>query len=326
MKKVVSFMLSWSLCLVMTISAMAASVEVVDTVEGGNNLTVTISDVISQETLKDAEGKDVTLYTIAPDTTLTSVYHGDQSPELYGFTLTPAKREDDKIFVEQNPSDGRQSVVLRGNVAIADSEDAGYWYLGVKYKDSEIKGYFVCVSGDYEAPVTSTGFTDVAADAYYSGAVSWAVEKGITSGTTATTFSPNNTCTKAQILTFLWRANGSPEPGIENCFEDVAENAYYYKAAVWAYEKGLIMDRWFEGNTPCTRIETVTYLWTLAGRPVGSSAASFTDLSDEAESVQAVAWAVEKGITAGTSATTFSPNATCTRGQIVTFLNRAMAL
>ncbi len=168
-------------------------------------------------------------------------------------------------------------------------------------------------------------FSDVPSDAYYADAVKWAVDKGVTAGTTATTFSPNNTCTKAQILTFLWRATGSPEPGIPNCFEDVDESAYYYKAAVWAYENGMIADRWFGGDTPCTRIETVTYLWTLAGQPAADSTVAFTDLPDDADSIQAVAWAVEKGVTAGTSATAFTPDATCTRGQIVTFLYRDMA-
>ena len=185
--------------------------------------------------------------------------------------------------------------------------------------------YVYVTGGSEDSATTATGFSDVAANAYYADAVKWAVDKGVTAGTTATTFSPNNTCTKAQILTFLWRASGSPEPSIPNCFEDVDESAYYYKAAVWACENGMIADRWLGGNAPCTRIETVTYLWTLAGQPAADNTLSFTDLPDDADSIQAVAWAVEKGVTAGTSATTFTPDATCTRGQIVTFLYRDMA-
>lgn len=163
-------------------------------------------------------------------------------------------------------------------------------------------------------------FADVKADAYYAGAVKWAVEKGITAGTTATTFSPNNTCTTAQILTFLWRANGSPAPTGNNAA--VPAGQYYTDAANWALEKGLTDN--FSADTPATRAATVTYLWKLAGKPA-AEAAAFTDVDAGAEYAQAVAWAVKKGVTAGTSATTFAPDNTCTRGQIVTFLYRDLA-
>lgn len=168
-------------------------------------------------------------------------------------------------------------------------------------------------------------FTDVAASAYYAAPVAWAVEKGITTGTTETTFSPNNTCTTAQILTFLWRANGSPEPTSKtNAFTDIKESDYYYKAALWAKEKGIVSGTTFNGNTPCTRAATVTYLWKLAGSP-SAALTSFNDVPSTAKYSQAVAWAVKQGITSGTTATTFSPDQTCTRGQIVTFLYRAFA-
>jgi len=166
-------------------------------------------------------------------------------------------------------------------------------------------------------------FTDVADNAFYAEPVAWAVEKNITSGTTATTFSPDETCTKAQILSFLWRAKGSPEPiSKTNPFSDIKTSDYFYKAALWAKEKGLVSGTAFGGNTPCTRSATVTYLWKLAGSPSASSSA-FTDVPQTEKYAQAVAWAVQQGITSGTSATTFSPDATCTRGQIVTFLYRA---
>lgn len=173
-------------------------------------------------------------------------------------------------------------------------------------------------------PDTVGGFSDVRADVYYADAVLWAVENGITSGTSATTFSPNNTCTTAQILTFLWRANGSPVVSGDNPFSDVSTGAYYYQAALWAREKGLISGSAFNGDTPCTRAATVTYLWKLAGQP-SAGASGFTDVPSSASYAQAVAWAVREGITSGTSASTFSPNNTCTRAQIVTFLYRAMA-
>ena len=172
------------------------------------------------------------------------------------------------------------------------------------------------------AQANKAPFVDVSADAYYNAPVRWAVEKGITSGTSATTFSPDTTCSTAQILTFLWRANGAPEPAISNPFTDVPNDAYYTKAAVWAYEKGLVSGSRFGGDTPCTRASAVTYLWKLASRPAGGSA-SFTDVSGQAPYAQAVAWAVKEGITSGTSATTFSPDLICSRGQIVTFLYRS---
>ncbi len=174
------------------------------------------------------------------------------------------------------------------------------------------------------APAASTGFTDVAADAYYADSVKWAVEKNITSGTSTTTFSPSNTCTNAQILTFLWRAYGQPEPSVSNPFSNSIPEAYA-KAAVWAYEKGMVSGTAFDVNQPCTRAMAAAYLWQAAGSPAPSAAASFTDVSASASYAQAVAWALEKGITTGTSANTFSPDDICNRGQIVTFLYRNLA-
>lgn len=168
------------------------------------------------------------------------------------------------------------------------------------------------------------GFNDVFETDYCADAVLWAVEKGITGGSTSTTFSPGAACTRSHILTFLWRSQGKPEPSIQNPFSDVSANDYYYKAALWANEKGLVSGSTFGGDTPCTRAATMTYLWKLAGSPAASPAA-FTDVPADADYAQAVAWAVTEGITGGTSASTFSPLNVCTRGQIVTFLYRAFA-
>ena len=171
---------------------------------------------------------------------------------------------------------------------------------------------------------TVGGFTDVKSNDYFADAVLWAVEKKITSGTSATTFSPGATCSKAQILTFLWRANGSPESTAANPFTDIKTTDYYYRAALWATEKGLVSGSTFGANTDCTRAMTVEYLWKVAGSPTPSAKASFTDVPANADYAQAVAWAVENKITSGTGGGNFSPAATCTRGQIVTFLYRAM--
>lgn len=168
-------------------------------------------------------------------------------------------------------------------------------------------------------------FTDVPETAYFAAPVKWAVEQGITLGTTDTTFSPYNTCSKGQILTFLWRGNGSPEPTAENPFTDVNESNYFYKAALWASEKGMVTGTEFAASTPCTRAMTMEYMWKAAGSPAPAKAAAFTDVASDASYAGAVAWAVEQGITTGTTDTTFTPANTCTRGQIATFLYRGQA-
>ena len=172
-------------------------------------------------------------------------------------------------------------------------------------------------------PQIST-FADVPTNAWFASAVQWAVERGITTGTSATTFSPDNTCTKAQIITFLWRAVGSPKIDGFNQFTDVKESDYFYHAALWASSKGMVSGNRFEPDALCTRSATVVYLWKNAGSPQASYEGNFTDVSWGTDYATAVAWAVSNGVTSGTSETTFSPNTTCTRGQIVTFLQRAL--
>lgn len=175
-------------------------------------------------------------------------------------------------------------------------------------------------------PVSTVGgFTDVKTSDYYADAVQWAVEKKITSGTSDTTFSPGATCNQSQILSFLWRASGSPEPAAANPFTDIKATDYFYKAALWAAEKGMVSGSTFGANTPCTRASTMEYMWKAAGSPAASYSGNFDDVSSSANYAQAVAWAVENQVTAGTSKTTFGPDSTCTRGQIVTFLHRAFA-
>lgn len=164
-------------------------------------------------------------------------------------------------------------------------------------------------------------FIDVLPNSYYFDAVNWAVKQSITTGTSSNTFSPNDTCTTGQIITFLWRAQGSPMPSIQNPFSDVKTSDYYYNAAIWAYQNGLIDGKTFNGNTPCTRSQTVTYLWKLSGKPL-SGEVNFNDVPENADYAEAVSWAVDAGITSGTSETTFSPDNICNRANIVTFLYR----
>lgn len=169
-------------------------------------------------------------------------------------------------------------------------------------------------------------FTDVAEGAYYYDAVAWAVQNGITNGTSATTFGPDVSCTRAQMVTFLWRAAGSPEPTTaNNPFTDVQAGSYYYDAVLWAVEQGITSGTsatTFAPDATVTRAQTVTFLWRQAGAPVVNYAMSFTDVDANAYYGEAVRWAVSEGVTSGTSATTFSPDMDCTRAQIVTFLYR----
>ena len=170
-------------------------------------------------------------------------------------------------------------------------------------------------------------FVDVKEGAYYYDAVLWAVEQKITSGTSATTFSPDASCTRAQMVTFLWRAAGSPkvENG-KNPFADVKADAYYYDAVLWAVEKGVTSGTsatTFSPDATVTRGQTVTFLYRNAGSPEVSGTMPFADVEAGAYYAKAVQWAVQQKITTGTSETTFSPMSDCTRGQIVTFLYRA---
>ena len=169
-------------------------------------------------------------------------------------------------------------------------------------------------------------FVDVATGSYYEDAVDWAVENGITKGTTATTFSPNATCTRAQAVTFLWRAAGSPEPETRAMpFTDIPVGSYYYDAVLWAVENGITKgtsDTTFTPNMTCTRAQIVAFLWRSEKSPAAGTANPFADVKSTAYYADAVLWAVKENITKGTTNTTFSPDADCTRAQIVTFLWR----
>ena len=179
----------------------------------------------------------------------------------------------------------------------------------------------------------SMTFTDVNLSDYFYDAVQWALDNNITSGTSATTFSPNMTCSRAHIITFLWAAAGKTDSMGLNWFVDVDQYSWYYKAVCWAQDNPLPADgaitpssfnAKFYPNDPCSRAMAVEFMWRYAGQPeYDTSNLPFTDVKPTDSYAQAVAWALDNGITSGTSATTFSPNATCIRGQISTFLYKA---
>ena len=238
-----------------------------------------------------------------------------------------------------------EAAVGGSTVTITVKPDSGYTLGGITVTDSEGNELsltdngngaytFTMPSGKVEIHVTFTEdgslnpFQDVPDDAYYFEAVNWAVANNVTNGTSETTFSPNVGCTRAQVVTFLWRAAGQPEPTEgTNPFTDVKEGTYYYKAVLWAVEKGITngtSETTFDPDETCTRGQIVTFLWRREGKPAPTGANNpFADVKPSAYFGSAVLWAVETGITNGTSETTFEPNEDCTRAQVVTFLWRA---
>ena len=188
----------------------------------------------------------------------------------------------------------------------------------------------VTVSAAFKAaaPASENPFTDVPSGAYYEDAVVWAVKKGITSGTSATTFSPDGSCTRAQAVTFLWRAAGSPEPkSAAMPFTDVPAGSYFEKAVLWAVENRITKgtsDTTFGPDASCTRAQIVTFLWRAGGSPAVSGNSAFSDVAADAYYAAAVAWAEKNGVTGGIGGGLFGSDNTCTRAQIVTFLHRAM--
>ena len=239
------------------------------------------------------------------------------------------------------------SISPSGNVSVREGRDQtftitpdkGYAVANVKIDGKSIgavKSYtFENVSRTHTIEVIfmkangnpQTGvFVDVATGSYYEDAVDWAVENGITQGTDDTHFSPDGICTRAQAVTFLWRAAGSPKPETRTMpFTDVPVGSYYYDAVLWAVENGITKgtsDTTFSPNMICSRAQIVTFLWRSEKSPAAGTANPFADVKSTAYYADAVLWAVKENITKGTTSTTFSPNADCTRAQIVTFLWR----
>jgi|GEM_PF-928659 len=184
----------------------------------------------------------------------------------------------------------------------------------------------VTIKASFVEEASEQIFKDVPANAYYYEAVKWAQEKGITGGIGNGLFGPNDPCTRGQIVTFLWRAAGSPEPETRAMpFTDIPVGSYYYDAVLWAVENDITKgtsDTTFSPNMTCTRAQIVAFLWRSEKSPAAGTANPFADVKSTAYYADAVLWAVKENITKGTTSTTFSPNADCTRAQIVTFLWR----
>ena len=251
------------------------------------------------------------------DVSAPSVKHGD-------VTVSPkTASKGDTVTITVKPDSGYELDTLTvkdasgSKIKVKDKGDGKFTFTMPASK--------VTVSAEF-AEIETLDFADVSTDAYYYEAVKWAAKKGITGGTGDGTFNPNGFCTRAHIVTFLWRAAGSPEPKSTVSFADVPAGSYYAKAVAWAVENGITLgtgDGTFSPNATCTRAQSVTFLYRALGT-APTTVNGFTDVTADAFYADAVAWAVESGVTNGTSASTFSPNNGCTRAQIVTFLYRTM--
>ena len=232
----------------------------------------------------------------------------------------------DRVTVTVKPDEGYEL----GSLTITDSKGNELPLTD----QGDGKFTFIMPAGKVEVKATFTEevkispFQDVSTDAYYYEAVKWAQKKGITGGIGDGLFGPNQPCTRAQIVTFLWRAAGSPEPeGTAAGMTDVAAGSYYEKAVAWAIENGITTgtaDGKFSPNAPCTRAQSMTFLF-RASKASADGAPAFSDVAADAYYAEAVKWATDNGITNGTTSSTFSPGSGCTRAQIVTFLWRLYA-
>lgn len=251
------------------------------------------------------------------DVSAPSVKHGD-------VTVSPkSASKGDTVTITVKPDSGYELDTLTvkdasgSKIKVKDKGDGKFTFTMPASK--------VTVSAEF-AEIETLDFADVSTDAYYYEAVKWAAKKGITGGTGDGTFNPNGACTRAHIVTFLWRAAGSPEPKSTVSFADVPAGSYYAKAVAWAVENGITLgtgDGTFSPNATCTRAQSVTFLYRALGT-APTTVNGFTDVTADAFYADAVAWAVESGVTNGTTDSTFSPNNGCTRAQIVTFLYRTM--
>ena len=250
------------------------------------------------------------------DVSAPSVKHGD-------VTVSPKNAsKGDTVTITVKPDSGYELDTLTvkdasgSKIKVKDKGDGKFTFTMPASK--------VTVSAEF-AEIETLDFADVSTDAYYYEAVKWAAKKGITGGIGNGLFGPNQPCTRAQIVTFLWRAAGSPEPKAMSSFADVSTDAYYAKAVAWAVENGITTgtgDGKFSPDATCTRAQSVTFLFRAIGKLVDSKA-EFSDVLTDSYYANAVAWAVENGVTNGIGDGLFGPDNSCTRAQIVTFLYRA---
>lgn len=292
---------------------------------------------------KWTEDKDDSIYGQSKNVDLGIIAEGGSTSATVGFTGTIAldRAESDHNYftadisgmtVTITPVDGLKPGTYNDTIYVYTKTGATH-FIYVTLTVTEKSADADQPQGDLPfwlpAAIGSNPFSDVAGGAYYNEAVRWAVKNGIASGTDAKHFSPDAACTRGQAVTFLWRAAGCPAPALaENPFADVKSTDYCYDAVLWAVQTGVAKGTsasTFSPDAPCTRGQIVTFLYRAAGSPSGYANSGYTDVPETSYCAAPVAWAVALRVTSGTSAITFSPDALCTRAQIVTFLYRANA-
>ena len=320
-----------------TLNPAAGKLDLVD--DTGNVLPDTTA-VAANTTYKWRFTPDDTNYEVLTDSI--ELYHRSSSTgtdvATYPITVKNAKNGDvtasrktaskgDTVTVTVKPDKG----YVLDTLTVLDGKDKE-----IRLTEKKGKYSFTMPAGkvtveamfEIEQPTVENPFTDVPSGAYYEDAVIWAVKKDITSGTIATTFSPDGICTRAQIVTFLWRAAGSPAAKSGAMpFADVKAGSYYYDAVLWAVEQGITKgtgDTMFSPDATCTRAQIVTFLWRANGSPAVSGNSAFTDVASDAYYAAAVTWAEKNGVTGGIGGGLFGSDNNCTRAQIVTFIYRSV--
>ena len=275
--------------------------------------------------------------------TTDTVFHADTTVYAH-WTYTGGGSSNYSYYTIKATAGTGGSITPSGNVSVREGRDKtftitpdkGYAVSNVKIDGRSIgavKSYtFENVRRAHAIEVSFTRvneFIDVPSGSYFYEAVMWAVENGVTTGVSASRFDPDGICTRAQAVTFLWRAAGSPKPETRTMpFTDVPVGSYYYDAVLWAVENGITKgtsETMFSPDATCSRAQIVTFLWRSQKSPAAGTANPFTDVKASAYYADAVLWAVKEDVTKGTTNTTFSPDANCTRAQIVTFIWRALA-
>ena len=283
--------------------------------EASDNYTIQYVDGELSIAKRSSSGGSTTYPVNLPDATENGTVTVDQKNAAKGSTVTITVKADTGYQLADLTAQGSKGSALQ----LTDKGNGQYSFT--------MPGSKVDIQARFVKIPMSDPFTDISADDYYYDAVKWAAEKDITGGTGNGLFSPDAACTRAQIVTFLWRAAGSPAAKSTESFSDVAADAYYAKAVAWAVENGIakgISATTFSPDATCTRAQGVTFLF-RAAKASANGTPAFRDVSADAYYAAAVKWATDTGITKGTSETTFSPDDNCTRAQIVTFLYRLYA-
>ncbi len=320
-------------------SVVGCDTYAISTDADGSNIKI---DTITLDGLGDDSNQTMRNFALTDDYVVFIPGNAIRGGSVYRLTDWPGKKEPEptyKITVTDNgngtASADYTTATAGTEVTLTATPDSRYRFMGWKVVSGDVTiedNKFIMPAGDVEIQATFAlkyPFTDVVEGSYYEDAVIWGVDNGIIEGTSATTFEPDNVCTRAQIVTFLWRAAGRPAPKTtEMPFTDVKFGSYYYNAVLWAVENGVTKgtsETTFSPCDTCNRAQAVTMLWRYQGSPEVTGKNPFTDVTENEYYSDAILWAAQEGVAKGITETTFEPFTGCTRAQIVTFIWRALS-